>query len=84
MIEAYNIVLLNQFQAYYRYENEKMIMLNEKEIALNTREKAIERSRHELYTQQDMVKSVMISKDREIDELTKRLETSLAECESLT
>ena len=50
MVECYNILLLDYFEAFYKNENGKEIELKKKEAALKKQEKAIESSKAELYT----------------------------------
>ena len=39
------------------------------EIALNRHEQALLNQKHDLYTQQDMVRALMFDKDQEIEDL---------------
>lgn len=50
---------------------------------MNQQEKAIGIKKYDLYTQQDMVKSVVISKDQQIAELSERLEQAERHSEEL-
>ena len=50
MIENYNMLLLNQFEGYYKNENAKEILLNNKEQHLDLRKQTIDMNKHELYT----------------------------------
>ena len=50
LVEAYNIVTLDQFEGYYKNENHKEMELNRRAESLAKKEKAIDHSRHELYT----------------------------------
>lgn len=51
LVEAYNLVLLNQFEGYYRNEDEREVALREKQELLNKREQRIEEKKAELYSQ---------------------------------
>ncbi len=63
------MILLEQFQGYYKNESQKENENKARDVALERKAKAVAHQQHELYTQQDMVKLVVIGKDREIDEL---------------
>ena len=83
LVESYNMIFIGQFDAYYKNENAKEKHLVKKEIALSQQEKAIGHKRYDLYTQQDMVKSVVISKDMQITELSERLEQTEKQLQQL-
>jgi hypothetical protein len=76
MVESYNILLLNNFQGYYEHERLTERQQHQISLSIDKRAQAVEKAKTELYAQQDMVKSVMLSKDREIAELR----SSLALC----
>lgn len=69
LIESYNLIVLDQFQAFYQNEHEKEVHLNERERILNLKEKEILRTKEILYGKQEQVKQCMIGKDKEIKEL---------------
>ena len=77
------MIFIGQFDAYYQNESEKERQLLQKQIFLSQQEKAIGHKKYDLYTQQDMVKSVVISKDMQIAELSERLEQAEKHVEQL-
>lgn len=83
LVESYNMIFLGQFEAYYKNENAREKFLVRKEVALSQQDQAISHKKYDLYTQQDMVKSVIMSKDMQISELSERLEQSLKQQQSL-
>ena len=70
------MILLEQFEGFYRNENQKEIELNRKQSVLEHKRTAVDQMKSDLYQQQDMVKVYLTSKELEIKELQDQLRLS--------
>ena len=80
LVESYNIVILNQFQGYYKNEGKKesIPVQTGNSTILKQEISAFEKAKTTLYAQQDMVRTLLLSKDNEIYELQTRLNDSIS------
>jgi hypothetical protein len=84
VVESFNMLLLEQFESYYRNENKKENELNLREKRMNRQQEEIDLTKETLYAQQDMVKTVMLSKDNEVKELHAQLQLAIQKNNEIT
>jgi hypothetical protein len=84
VVESFNMLLLEQFESYYRNENKKENELNLREKRMNRQQQEIDLTKETLYAQQDMVKTVMLSKDNEVKELHAQLQLAIQKNNEIT
>ena len=83
LVESYNLLMLDQFTAYYKVETHKMAEIKTKLKLLEEKEAVVQKLEKQFKNKAEMIKKVIISKDQEIETLRDQLQMNQKQVQDL-